>query len=106
MDDGADATGADDGPDEKGNPGTGDEVSLDSEEVTDLVHWEPDGRERDEPKDEEADPVRRCSASVLGKRVWDGVSVLRYIVSAPAYLCRHECRETLTQLFQIARIIR
>lgn len=77
MDDGANTAGADDGPDEEGDAGAGDEVSFYCEQVTDLVHWEPDGRERDKPEDEEADPVRRGSARVLGECVWDSGTVLR-----------------------------
>lgn len=43
LDDGANTTSTNDGPDEEGNAGGGDEVSLDGEEVADRVNGEPDG---------------------------------------------------------------
>lgn len=86
MDNGANTAGADDCPDEEGDASAGNEVSLHREKVTDLVNWKPDGRERNKPEDEEADPVRGRCTRVLGKRVWDSGSILRCIVSTPVYV--------------------
>ena len=52
----------DNSPDEKGNTGRGNEISLGGEEMADLVHGKPDGWQAAEPEEEKADVVpRNCS---------------------------------------------
>lgn len=72
MNDWANPVSSDDGPDEEGNPGGGNDVSLDCEQVTDLVDWEPDRWQRAQPEDEERDKIHSG-----GARVGDAVVDLR-----------------------------
>ena len=46
-----------DSPYEEGDTCSGCKVCLDCKKVADLVDWEPDGRKREEPKQEEGDIV-------------------------------------------------
>lgn len=57
LDNGPDAVGSDDGPDEEGEAGSRDEVRFHGEKVADLVHREPDGREGEEPEEKEGEVV-------------------------------------------------
>ena len=50
---GTDALGSDNGPDEEGDACSGDKIGFDGEEVADLVHRKPQGRQRACPKEEE-----------------------------------------------------
>jgi len=53
VDDRTDAFGTNDRPNEIRYASTRDKVGLDGKEVTDLVDWEPDGRKRSGPEEEE-----------------------------------------------------
>lgn len=68
MDNGTDAMGFEDSPDEEGETSSGYKVCFDSKQVADFVDWEPDRRKRSEPKEEKGDIV----ASVRTLR-WEGV---------------------------------
>ena len=57
MHDGTNAVCPDNGPNEEGNPSRRDEIRLSSEEMADLVNWEPYRRQAAEPKQEEAGKV-------------------------------------------------
>ena len=62
VDDGTDTVSSDDGPDKKCHTCDGDEVGLDSEEMANLVDWEPDRRQTAKPEDEEAGEVSSIGA--------------------------------------------
>lgn len=53
LDDRTDTTGTYDSPDEEGDTGGRYNVSLDGEQVTNLVDGEPNGWQRAKPEDEE-----------------------------------------------------
>lgn len=57
MDDWSDAFGFDDGPDKKREAADGHEDCFDGEEMTDLMHGEPDGGEAAEPEEEETEEI-------------------------------------------------
>ena len=64
----SDTMSPDDCPDEERDSGSRDDESLDCEQMSDLVDWEPDGGQRAKPEDEERDKV-----SSVGSRVGDTV---------------------------------
>ena len=57
FDDGADAAGADNAPDEEGDATDWGDDGLDGEEMADLVDREPDEGQGAEPEDEKGDEV-------------------------------------------------
>lgn len=71
VDDGTNTVRPDDGPDEESNARGRYEVSLDGEQVTNLVDREPDGRQREEPKKEEGRKGLRGRARACRQAVWD-----------------------------------
>lgn len=68
--------GFENGPDEEGDTSSGYKVRFDCKEVADFVDWEPDGRKRSKPKEEEGDIV----ASVCTLR-WEGIG--KIVVARP-----------------------
>lgn len=81
VDDGADAVGAHDGPDEEGEARAGGYDRFGGEEVPDLVHGEPDCGEREEPEEEEGDEVSGIGAGGGGH----GVSTASTAVVVPGW---------------------
>jgi hypothetical protein len=75
LDDGANTTSADEGPDHESNAADRDEVRLDGEEMTDLVDREPNGRQGAEPEDEEGNPVSRCCSLTVESAGVDLIAV-------------------------------
>ena len=64
ADNGTNTTRTGNGPDEEGQAAARDDIGLDGEEMADLVHREPDGRQRQQPEDE-----KRCVVSSYCPRV-------------------------------------
>lgn len=69
MYDGTDAVGSMNCPGEKGNASNRCKVCLHREEMANLVHGEPDGREHAQPEKEETDKVFRRRTGACGHRV-------------------------------------
>jgi hypothetical protein len=67
---GSDSMSTNDGPDEESNSSSWDNICLDSEQVTNLVNWEPDSREGAKPEYEERDKVARVGPGI-GNTVMD-----------------------------------
>ena len=64
VDNGANTLRADDGPDKERDASSGNNVSFDCEQVTNLVHGEPNCWQRAQPEDEERDEVPGVRARV------------------------------------------
>lgn len=65
----------DNGPDHESDSGDGNEVRLDSEEMTDLVNREPNSWEGAEPEDEERHPVSCGCLLTFEAAGVDGIAV-------------------------------
>lgn len=57
MDNGTNAMGFENGPDEEGDTSSGYKVRFDCKEMADLVDRKPDCRKRSKPKEEKGDIV-------------------------------------------------
>jgi hypothetical protein len=71
LDDGTDTTGTRNRPGEESDSSNGNYVSLDGEEMSDLVDREPESRKRAKPEDEEGSKVRSVCARIRTESVGD-----------------------------------